>query len=64
MILMEQNNTPNHNIVVGICFTKCFTISFNLSSRIFEKSFIFSRTPFYIVILTGFERNWGIPKIS
>ena len=44
--LIEQSNTPNRSNVVGICFTQCFTISFNLSSRIFEKSFIFSRTPF------------------
>ena len=44
--LIEQSNTPNRNNVLGFCFTKCFTISFNLSSRIFEKSFIFSRTPF------------------
>lgn len=57
--LIEQSNTPNRSNVVGICFTKCFPIFFNLSSRIFEESFIFSRTPFFYCNPNGIGTKLG-----
>ena len=63
--LIEQSNTPNRSNVVGSVVLPNVLPFPLICHQESLRSPLYSVEPhFYIVILTGFERNWGIPKIS